>query len=228
MSRRQLALALADLAREKIAEELRVRYDATADAGAPTTVADGLHLVVPTADEIRAAVELATPAAPTVDVSELRSAARHALDRTGRLLLVLHASDLTVPNGYLPQLGPDTAAVNIGQAVAVVDGRAIGHLLLCDGRLGPGERATAGYVPIFDTVTNVWVAHRHRRAGVARALLEHARAQYPLVELQRPFTAAGTAWAAACAADLLGVGRNSRCPCGSGVKFKRCCLGRAA
>ena len=90
-----------------------------------------------------------------------------------------------MPNGYLP-LG-DAAAVNFGQVVAVVDGRAVGHLLLADNSVQPGDPIAADYVPVFDAVSNVWVAHRHRRTGLACVLLKLARAAYPLVELQRPF-----------------------------------------
>lgn len=221
---------MSDLGRRLLAEELRRRYGATADAGTPTAVPDGLHLLAATNAEVRAALDVKRrdPAATFVDVQAFVTADRAALYEAGAQVLALHASDLTVPDGYLPQPGPDVAAPNMGQALAVADGFAVAHVLMCDSRVTPGEWVTADYAPLFDTVSNVWVAHRHRRAGIARALLEHARGAYPLVELQRPFTPAGSAWATVCAPDLVDVGRNSRCPCGSGVKFKRCCGGKRA
>jgi GNAT superfamily N-acetyltransferase len=178
-------LRVAEIARGLLAEELRLRCGATAADGVPTTVGEGVHLVVATAEEIRAAAELAAGGLPFVRLREFMSPERVALHSMGQLVVSVHATDPTVPNGYVPQ---DVSMVNFGQVVAVVDGHAVGHLLLHDSRPTPGERIASDYVPAFDTVSNVWIAHRHRRLGIARALLERARAEYPLVELQRPFT----------------------------------------
>ena len=49
---------------------------------------------------------------------------------------------------------------------------------------------------------NVWVAHDHRRRGVAEELLAHARDRFPITHLGGPFSPKGDAWARAVAPDL--------------------------
>jgi hypothetical protein len=67
-------------------------------------------------------------------------------------------------------------------------------MTLCDGTDDP-----ATWDGVYETLTNIWVAHAHRRSGVATALLEFVqeRSDVAIARLARPFSPAGTAWAQA-------------------------------
>jgi GNAT superfamily N-acetyltransferase len=107
------------------------------------------------------------------------------------------------------------------RAIWVSEGRAVGYMALCDGTDDP-----ATWDGVYETLTNMWVAHAHRRSGVASALLEFVkkRPDVAITRLIRPFSPAGAAWAQAELPHLvIELGRNEPCPCGSGRKYKLCC-----
>jgi hypothetical protein len=111
--------------------------------------------------------------------------------------------------------------VNFGYAIWVSEGRAVGYMALSDGSDDP-----ASWDGIYEALTSIWVAHAHRRSGVATALLEFAqkRPDVAITHLVRPFSPAGAAWVQAELPHLITEpGRNDPCPCGSGRKYKRCC-----
>jgi hypothetical protein len=195
-------------------------YGITPEWGVPTRLTDGIHVAAVNEDELAVLRSLQLSPTGEVKTSRFASPERVALFQAADQLEELHRADRTVPNGLLPTEAART--LDFGAVIAVEAGFAIGHVMLFDSRGTVGELYDLSRVPCFDTVANVWVAHRHRRRGVAAALLARARAIYPIVELQRPFSPAGEAWCRACAPDLLRVGRNTRCPCGSGKKLKRC------
>ena len=91
MTGRLLAVDASDLSRAMLAEQLRRRYDATAETGAPTSVPDGLHVLAVTTDEIRAGLELTRhdPSTTTVDVRPFMPAERVALLNAARCLLAV-------------------------------------------------------------------------------------------------------------------------------------------
>jgi GNAT superfamily N-acetyltransferase len=94
-------------------------------------------------------------------------------------------------------------------------------MTLCDGTDDP-----ATWDGVFETLTNIWVAHAYRRSGVATALLDFVeeRPDVAIARLTRPLSPAGAAWAQAELPHLLTEpGRNDGCACGSGRKYKRCC-----
>jgi GNAT superfamily N-acetyltransferase len=137
-----------------------------------------------------------------------------------RTFQMLHRADGTVThpptNTFVTH-----ALANFGYAIAVSQGRAVGYMTVCDGTDDP-----ATWDGVYETLTNIWVAHAHRRAGVASALLEFVQEQphVAIARLTRPFSPAGAAWAQAELPHLLAEpGRNEPCLCGSGRKYKRCC-----
>ena len=133
---------------------------------------------------------------------------------------MLHRADDTVTHPPTDTFVTN-ALVNFGYAVWVSEGRATGYMAVCDGTDDP-----ATWDGVYEALTNIWVAHAHRRSGVATALLEfvQARTDVAITRLVRPFSPAGAAWAQAELPHLVTEpGRNDPCPCGSGRKYKRCC-----
>jgi GNAT superfamily N-acetyltransferase len=85
-------------------------------------------------------------------------------------------------------------------------------MTLCDGTDDP-----ATWDGVYETLTNIWVAHAHRRSGVATALLEFVqeRSDVAIARLARPFSPASAAWAQAeLPHHVTEPGRNDPCPCG--------------
>lgn len=137
-----------------------------------------------------------------------------------RALQMLHRADATATHPPTETFVTHALA-NFGYAIAVSDGRAVGYMALSDGTDDP-----ATWDGIYEALTNVWVAHIHRRAGVATSLLGfvQARPDVAIGRLTRPFSPAGAAWAQAELRHLVNEpGRNDPCPCGSRKKYKRCC-----
>jgi ribosomal protein S18 acetylase RimI-like enzyme len=139
--------------------------------------------------------------------------------------LVRHFQMLHRADGTVTHPPTDTfvtnALANFGYAIWVSEGRAVGYLALSDGTDDP-----ATWNGTYETLTNIWVAHAHRRSGVASALLRFVqeRPEVVLARLTRPFSLAGAAWAQVELPHLVvEPGRNDPCPCGSGRKYKRCC-----
>jgi GNAT superfamily N-acetyltransferase len=133
---------------------------------------------------------------------------------------MLHRADVTVTHPPTETF-VTSALANFGYAIWVSAGRAVGYMALCDGTDAP-----ATWDGVYEALTNIWVAHTHRRSGVATALLEfvQARPDVAITRLVRPFSPAGAAWAQAELPHLVTEpGRNDPCPCGSGRKYKRCC-----
>lgn len=107
-----------------------------------------------------------------------------------------------------------------------IDDRACIHL---PGRLYGGE--VARIMPKVERITGVsLVANPANRECVMR--IEGVREAYPLLEYIRdhatsPFQAITALFPASRVLGVQGKPtRNKPCPCGSGKKFKRCCLGR--
>ena len=137
-----------------------------------------------------------------------------------RTFQMLHRADGTVTHPPTDTFVTHALA-NFGYAIAVSDGRAVGYMTLCDGTDDP-----ATWDGVYETLTNIWVVHAHRRAGVATALLEYVqeRPDVAIARLARPFSPAGAGWAQAELPHLFTEpGRNDPCPCGSGRKYERCC-----
>lgn len=106
-------------------------------------------------------------------------------------LVLLQEVDISTTVGADPHIVND---LNTNFLVEVAEGRAAGFLLLSD------ENADGHY----ETLGNVWTASGVRRAGVARRLLERARADHPTIaRLEKPITQMGGAWIRAVAPDLL-------------------------
>lgn len=137
-----------------------------------------------------------------------------------RQFQMLHRADASVAHPPTDSFVTQRLA-NFGYAIWVSGGRAVGYMALCD---GTSEAAT--WDGVYESLTNVWVAHAHRRGGVATALLRfvNERPDVDISRLIRPFSAAGAAWAQAELPHLIHEpGRNDPCLCGSGKKYKRCC-----
>jgi GNAT superfamily N-acetyltransferase len=133
---------------------------------------------------------------------------------------MLHRADGTVTHPPTDTFVTNALA-NFGYAVWVSEGRAVGYMAVCDGTDDP-----ATWDGVYEALTNIWVAHAHRRSGVATALLEFVRARpdVAITRLVRPFSPAGAAWAQGELPHLVTKPvRNDLCSCGSGRKHKRCC-----
>jgi GNAT superfamily N-acetyltransferase len=102
---------------------------------------------------------------------------------------MLHRADGTVTHPPTDTFVTN-ALVNFGYAVWVSERRAVGYMALCDGTDDP-----ATWDGVYEALTNIWVAHAHRRSGVATALLEfvQARPDVAITRLVRPFSPAGAA-----------------------------------
>jgi GNAT superfamily N-acetyltransferase len=140
--------------------------------------------------------------------------------RLVREFQMLHRADITVTHPPTDTFVTN-ALVNFGYAIWISEGRAVGYMALSDGTDDP-----ATWDGVYEALTNLWVAHAHRRSGVATALLEFVqeRPDVAMTRLVRPFSAAGAAWAQAELPQLVTEpGRNDPSPCGSGRKYKRCC-----
>ena len=145
-------------------------------AGCTTSLPDGVHW-----HRHAEGAEAAT--APGADLS---SEARRCV--TALLALqMLDDSALVAPDPWT--LDAPTAAA----LFAVTDGRAIGYLLLED-RDHDGNLEVLG---------DIWIAPEARRRGVAKALLERARAEHDIRHAEPPILDDGRRLLAAVAPDLL-------------------------
>lgn len=171
--------------RTRLRELVLARDGATVEAGCPTPLPAGHHwFCMPTSSAeqlyVRAADDLWTP-------EELE------VGRCVHALGTLHLVDPSTRSDAGPDISELMTALNFGFLVAVAEGRAVGYLILGD------EDADGRY----EYLVNVWTATGLRRTGVARHLLERARADHPIAKLQPPITPMGRAWIRAAAPELL-------------------------
>ncbi|WP_369688720.1 GNAT family N-acetyltransferase [Actinomadura kijaniata] len=85
-------------------------------------------------------------------------------------------------------LSPESRTSAGNDETALYSGHLVGFLIVRD-------RDENG---IYESVAHIWTASSWRRRGIARRLLNEARARFPIAEVEGPYTEDGSAFLDAC------------------------------